>query len=156
MKVVLNSISVVMKVFFGEYQNSMDGKGRMIMPAKFRDLLGERFYITKGLDKCLFVYTEEEWIKFNEKVKALPMTDEGVRRFYRFFFGSASEMEPDGQGRVLIPASLRTYGGIKKELVTIGVSNRIEIWSRENWNQYNDESNFIDNELAGRMSELGI
>lgn len=143
-------------MFLGEYQHMIDAKCRLIMPAKFREELGERFVITKGLDKCLFVYTDLEWQALHDKVKLLPVTDEAVRRFVRFFFGGATESLPDGQGRVMLPVNLREYADIKKDIVSIGVSNRIEIWSKENWQSYNDMSNSIDNELAEKMALLGI
>jgi len=143
-------------MFLGEYQHSVDAKGRVIMPAKFRDGLGQRFIVTKGLDKCLLVYTEDDWEALHEKVTQLPMTDESVRRFVRFLFGGAAECECDAQGRVNIPQNLRDHAGIEKEGVSIGVSNRIEMWSREGWDSYNSDSNFVDNMLAEKMSQLGI
>jgi len=143
-------------MFLGEYQHSADVKGRVIMPAKFRDELGQKFIVTKGLDKCLLVYTESDWKELNEKVRQLPVTDEGVRRFVRFFFGGAAECECDAQGRANIPQNLRDYAGIKKDVISIGVSNRIEMWSREGWDSYNNDSNFVDNMLAEKMSQLGI
>lgn len=143
-------------MFRGQYQHSVDTKTRMVIPMKFRDGLGERFIITKGLDKCLFVYAMEDWIEFEEKVKKLPMTDEGVRKFVRFFFGAAFEAERDNNGRTVIPQNLIEYAGITKEIVSIGVPKRIEIWSKENWDAYNSNDNFIDKEVAMKMAELGI
>ncbi len=146
----------VISVFLGEYQHTIDAKNRIVLPSKFRDGLGQHFVVTKGLDNCLFVYAMPEWEALHDKVKSLPVTDENVRRFVRFFFGGAMDVEPDSQGRVMIPANLREYAEIKKEIVSIGVSNRIEIWSKENWNAYNNDSNTIDNELAEKMAQLGI
>lgn len=143
-------------MFLGEYQHTLDAKYRMIMPAKFREALGERFVITKGLDKCLFVYAEPDFEALHEKIKTLPVTDEAVRRFVRFFFGGATESAPDAGGRVMMPQNLREYASIKKDIVSIGVSNRIEIWGRENWSAYNDSSNNIDDELAEKMMLFGI
>ncbi len=143
-------------MFLGEYQHTIDTKGRVIMPAKFRDGLGQRFIITKGIDKCLFVYTEADWNILNDKIKQLPMMDDGVRRFVRFFFGGACDCEFDAQGRIIIPQNLREHASIQKDIVSVGVSNRIEIWCKENWDKYNDDSNFIDNVLAEKMSQLGI
>jgi len=143
-------------MFMGEYQHNIDSKGRLIVPAKFREGLGTTFVITKGLDSCLFVYTNDEWKIFEEKIKKLPLTNKDVRKFVRFFFSGAVECETDNQGRVVIPQNLREYAGIKKEIISIGVSNRIEIWSKENWIEYNDEENFIDGQLAEKMAELGI
>lgn len=143
-------------MFMGEYIHNIDAKGRIIVPAKFRDELGKNFIITKGLDKCLVIYTIEEWKLFEEKMKKFPTTDEGVRRFFRFLFSGACECDPDSQGRIIIPQNLRKHASISKEIVLIGIVNKIEIWSKENWDEYNNEDNFIDNELAERMSELGI
>ena len=143
-------------MFMVEYQHNIDSKGRLIVPAKFREGLGTVFVITKGLDNCLFVYTNDEWKVFEEKIKKLPLTNKDVRKFVRFFFSGAIECETDNQGRVMIPQNLREYAGIKKEVISIGVSNRIEIWSKENWVEYNDEENFIDGQLAEKMAELGI
>lgn len=143
-------------MFMGEFEHSVDAKGRAIVPAKFRDELGSPFIVTRGIDKCLFVYSMEEWKAFEEKIKSLPMADAGVRRFVRYLFSGACECEPDNQGRINLPANLRKHAEITKGIVSIGVANRIEIWSQENWDTYNDEDNFIDNELAQRMAELGI
>lgn len=143
-------------MFLGEYQHSLDTKGRIIMPAKFRDELGRFFIITRGMDKYLFAYSMSEWEIFNKKIKELPTADEGVRRFVRFFFGGAAECESDTQGRVVLPQHLREYAGITKNVVSIGVSNRIEIWGKENWTAYNERVPEIDKELADRMASLGI
>ncbi len=143
-------------MFLGEYNHSLDSKGRLIMPAKLREGLKEHFIVTKGLDRCLFVYDLKEWENINEKISKLPVTDEGVRRFVRFFFGGACEVVLDAQGRALIPQNLRQYAGITKEVVSIGVSNRVEIWSKESWDTYNGGSNYIDEQLAEKMAVLGI
>lgn len=143
-------------MFMGEYHHNIDSKGRAIIPAKFREELGKTFILTKGLDKCLVIYTMEDWKVFEEKMKQFPTTDEGVRRFFRFLFSGACECETDSQGRIIIPQNLRKYASISKEIVSIGVVNKVEIWSKSNWETYNDEDNFIDNELAERMAELGI
>lgn len=143
-------------MFMGEYQHNIDTKGRIIIPAKFREELGQTFVVTKGLDKCLVIYTMEEWKNFEEKMKKFPTTDKGVRRFFRFLFSGACECELDQQGRISIPQNLRKHANISKEIVSIGIVNKIEIWSKENWEVYNNEDNFIDNELAERMAELGI
>lgn len=143
-------------MFLGEYQHSLDGKGRLIVPSKFREGLGERFIITKSLDKCLSIYTISEWTIFTDKLKSLPSSDAGVRRFQRFFIGGAFECEPDNQNRILIPSNLREYAQITKEIVSVGLTTQIEIWSKESWEAYNSESDFIDGELADRMAQLGI
>ena len=143
-------------MFIGEYQHSIDAKGRIIVPSKLRCDLGERFVLTKGLDNCLFIYTLEEWKNFEEKLKALPLTNINARKFVRFFFAGAVECEADKQGRILIPNNLREYAELLKETVFIGVSNRVEVWNKENWEKYNDSEEFDANEIAEHMVELGI
>ncbi len=143
-------------MFMGEYQHSVDAKGRLIVPAKFREELGECFVVTKGLDKCLFVYPQSEWKIFEEKLKQLPLTSADARKFVRYFFSGAIECELDAQGRIMIPSNLREYALLKKDIVSIGVNNRVEIWDKLNWNEYNDEENFVDNDLAEKMASLGI
>jgi MraZ protein len=116
-------------MFLGEYQHSLDPKGRVTIPAKFRDELGDRFVATKGLDNCIFLYPEGEWKIIEEKIKVLPFTRADVRSFARFFFSGASELEVDKQGRILLPANLRDYASIERDAIIIGVGSRIEIWS---------------------------
>ena len=143
-------------MFLGEYQHSIDAKGRLIVPARFREGLGSRFIVTKGLDNCLFVYPQEEWKIFENKLKQLPLTNPGARKFVRFFFAGAIECELDHQGRIVLPQHLREYAGLQKEIVSIGVNNRVEIWNKENRKSYNEEENFISNDLAFEMENLGI
>ncbi|MDR2899870.1 MAG: division/cell wall cluster transcriptional repressor MraZ [Clostridiales bacterium] len=144
-------------MFIGEHQHNLDAKGRMIVPAKFRDELGQTFIISKGLDKCICVYPLSEWKIIEDKLHSLPLADAGARRFQRFMLGGAFECEPDNQGRVIIPAPLREYASINKDLVSMGLGNRIELWSKDNWESYNsDDGNSIDEELSNRMSALGI
>lgn len=144
------------RMFLGQYQHSIDAKGRLIVPAKFREGLGEHFVVTKGLDNCLFAYPQEEWKIFEDKLKQLPLTNTGARKFVRFFFAGAVECELDNQGRIMVPAHLREYAGLKKDVVSIGVNNRIEIWNKESWNDYSNEEDYISNELAFEMENLGI
>ena len=142
-------------MLIGEYSHTIDAKGRMIVPAKVRTELGERFIVTKGFDGCLYGYSIEEWKAIEEKVKTLPLiTGKDARNFTRFFFSSAIECEFDAQGRILISGNLREYANLVKDVVVIGVSNRIEIWSKENWNSYNDNQDSDD--IAEKMSMLGI
>ncbi len=143
-------------MFIGEYQHSLDSKGRLIVPAKFRDDLGDIFIITKGLDNCLFVYPKSEWIILEEKLKLLPLTRKDARAFVRFFFSGATECELDKQGRILIPINLREHCKIDKDAVIIGVSNRVEIWSKEEWESYNDDEDLSYESIAEKMAELGI
>jgi MraZ protein len=119
-------------MLIGEYQHSLDPKGRVFMAARFRDELGEHFIVTKGLDNCLFIYSLEEWKRLEEKIRALPLSK--ARNLQRFFFAGASELEADKQGRVLIPANLREYAFLEKDVMIIGASNRVEIWDRQRWN----------------------
>lgn len=144
-----------MEMFIGEYQHALDPKNRIIIPSKFRDGFGNTFVMTKGLDGCLYGYTVEEWKKLEDKLKSLPLTNKDARAFSRFFFSGAAEIEIDKQGRALVPQNLIEYAGISKEIITIGVSTRIEIWSKESWNAYNDRNINLD-EIAENMSELGI
>ncbi|MCR4398312.1 MAG: division/cell wall cluster transcriptional repressor MraZ [Firmicutes bacterium] len=123
-------------MFIGEFRHTMDEKGRLIMPSKFRDGLRDRFVATRGLDTCLFVYTLSEWETLEEKLKTLPFTRAEARAFTRLFLAGASECEIDRQGRFVIPAPLREYARIEKDVVIIGVSNRVEIWSQAEWDAY--------------------
>lgn len=141
-------------MFKGEYNHSVDTKGRLIVPSKFREALGEVFVVTKGLDGCLFVYPNEEWKNIEEKFREIPLTTKDARKFSRFFFAGAADCEVDRQGRILIPAVLREFAALQKEVVLVGVLNRIEIWSRERWlseNTYDDMD-----EVAEHMAELGL
>ena len=114
-------------MFMGEYNHTIDTKGRLIVPAKFRESLGEEFVVTKGLDGCLFVYDEAEWSAFEEKLKTLPITNKDARNFVRFFLAGATTVEVDKQGRILLPSVLRTFAGLDKDVVLIRVANRVEI-----------------------------
>ncbi len=125
-----------LSMLMGEYHHNIDEKSRLIIPAKFRSELGERFVITKGLDKCLFVYSETEWNKLMQKVSSLQFTKKNVRAFERTFVGGASLIEFDKQGRINITSPLVHYANIKKECVIIGVSERLEIWSKEEFESY--------------------
>jgi MraZ protein len=143
-------------MFIGEFSHAVDVKGRMSMPAKFRENLGESFFITKGLDHCLFVFPESEWRLFEEKLKTLPLTNKNARAFVRMFFAGATEGSFDKQGRILVPQTLREHADIDKEVTVIGVGERIEIWSNTNWESYNDPENISYDEIAEQMAELGI
>ena len=142
-------------MFIGEYQHSLDSKNRIVVPSKLREGLGEKFIISKGLDGCLYAYPIDEWQKFEEKLKNLPLTNKDARAFVRFFVAGATEVETDKQGRGLIPANLREYAGIEKEIVTIGALNKVEIWSKEKWESYN-ESDIDFDSIADKMGDLGI
>lgn len=126
------------------------------MPAKFREKLTDTFYITQGLDTCLFVFPEDEWKKIEEKLKALPLTNKNARNFVRTFFSGAMEATLDKQGRVMVSQKLRTYAKFDKEITVIGVSSRIELWANDVWQSYNSDEALSYEELAEQMSELGI
>ncbi|MCR4441105.1 MAG: division/cell wall cluster transcriptional repressor MraZ [Peptococcaceae bacterium] len=143
-------------MFTGEYQHSLDEKSRLIMPAKFREVLGDAFIITKGLDTCLFVYPQAEWKILEEKLKNLPFTNKDARAFARFFFSGAIECETDKQGRILISSNLREYARVIKDVVIIGVGTRIEIWAKEVWDEYSKITEKSYEELAEKMMELDL
>ena len=143
-------------MFMGEYHHNVDTKGRLIVPAKFRDDLGEMFVLTRGLDQCLFGYPLNEWKIIEEKLKGLPMTKKDARAFTRFFFSGATECEIDKQGRINISSPLLNYAKIEKECVILGVSNRIEIWSQDIWNDYFSESADSFAEIAENMIGFDI
>ncbi|MEW9050369.1 MAG: division/cell wall cluster transcriptional repressor MraZ [Neobacillus sp.] len=143
-------------MFMGEYHHSIDNKGRMIVPSKFRDELGEMFIITRGLDQCLFGYPMSEWELIEEKLKGLPLTKKDARAFTRFFFSGATESELDKQGRINIPAPLLQYAKLEKECVILGVSNRIEIWSKQIWEDYFSQSEESFAEIAENMIGFDI
>ena len=143
-------------MFIGEYQHSIDTKGRLIIPSKFRDDLGPIFIMTKGLDNCLFVYPKNEWQILEEKLKSLPLTSRDARAFVRFFFAGATECELDKQGRILVPSNLREHSKLEKEAVIIGVSTRVEIWSKSEWDTYNEDDSLSYESIAEKMAELGI
>ena len=126
------------------------------MPSKFREDLGYNFIMTKGLDNCLFVYPKEEWTILEGKLRSLPLTNRDARAFVRFFFSGATECILDKQGRILIPNNLREHAKLIKEAVIIGVSTRIEIWSKEEWDAYNSDDNLSYDSIAEKMAELGI
>lgn len=143
-------------MFMGEYQHTVDEKGRMIIPAKFRDELGDTFVLTRGLDKCIFGYPMEEWEALEEKMKTLPFTKKDARAFTRFFFSGATECQLDKQGRVNIAGTLRQYAELKKECVVIGVSNRLEIWSKPVWEDYFNASEESFSEIAESMMDFDM
>ncbi len=142
-------------MLMGTYSHSLDPKGRLIIPARLREELGDDFIITKNLDYCLAVYPKEAWERFIEKIEELPkISSEPARRLRRFYFGNSMTMEVDKQGRILIPANLREYASLNKEVVLVGVDDHAEIWDAENWNKYNAE---IDvNDMMDDLSGLNL
>lgn len=141
-------------MFMGEYNHTIDAKGRLIVPSKFREKLGEEFVVTKGLDDCLFVYPLEEWANIEQAFRKVPLTNKKARDFVRFFFAGAAGCETDKQGRILLPPALRAYAGLEKEIVSAGVLNRVEIWDKEKWERSNDIGDM--DEIADYMAELGV
>ena len=143
-------------MLIGEYEHSLDVKGRLILPAKIREDMGDKFIVTKGLDGCLFGVSQNEWTNFEEKLKTLPLTNKNARDFVRFFLSGATECEIDKQGRFLITSNLREYATLEKDAIIIGVGTRIEIWNREKWKSYNSDENISADEIAENMTMLGI
>ena len=143
-------------MFMGEYHHGLDAKGRLIIPAKFREELGEGAVITRGLDNCLFLFPQEEWSVLESKLKALPLTKSDARQFVRFLFSGATECELDKQGRINLPPNLREFASIEKDAVVIGVSSRVEIWSKERWESYVDDAEESFEDIAENIVDLGI
>ena len=141
-------------MFMGEYNHSIDAKGRLIVPAKFREQLGDTFVVTKGLDGCLFVYSHEEWQRIEESLREKPLTSKDARKFSRFFFAGAAAVELDKQGRILLPPILREYASLQKDVVLVGVGSRVEIWSKDKWETMNSDADM--DEITGAMEGLGL
>lgn len=140
------------RVLIGEFSHTMDVKGRMIFPQKLRENLGDAFILSKGLDDCLFVYSLEEWNTLTDKIKAMPLSK--ARNIQRFLFSGATQVEPDKQGRILIPNNLREYAKLDKEILVVGASNRAEIWSKAQWDLVC--SNMNSDSIVEVMDELGF
>ena len=144
-------------MFYGEYFHSIDRKGRLILPAKFRETAKshfiEKFFVTRGLDKCLFMLSEEEWRSQENKLKNMPFTKQQSRTFNRLYFSGAVEVVFDSQGRILLPQNLKDYAEIKKDVVIVGVSSRIEIWARDKWNEFYGNSRQSYEEIAEKLMD---
>ena len=143
-----------MSMFMGEFNHTIDAKGRLIIPSRFREELGQEFVMTKGLDGCLFVFPQNEWESFQGKLKTLPLINKDARKFSRFFMAGAAPCEMDKQGRTLIPANLLEKAGLEKDIVFVGVMGKVEIWSKERYLENNDFDDM--DEIAEHMAELGI
>lgn len=154
-KVVKSGAKWIM--FYGEYDHTLDSKGRVIIPSKFRDVFREyrieRFYITRGLDRCLFVFTEKEWKEQDKKFQEMPFTRNEVRQFNRLYFSGACEVSCDKQGRILLPQYLKSYAGIKEHIKIVGVSDRFEIWAKESWETYMERSIESFEQIAEKLIE---
>lgn len=146
----------VVDVFFGEYRHNLDAKGRIIVPAKFREGLGEKFYVTRGMDGCLFVYAENEWNLLQEKLQKLPLARKEARAFVRFFYSAATECVLDKQGRINLPKTLCDYAELVKPCVFIGVSNRIEIWSEQRWEKASEQAAESFDDMAEDLLDFGL
>lgn len=143
-------------MLIGEYSHNMDAKGRIIMPAKFRDEIGPVFVLTRGLDGCLFGYPMEQWEILQEKMKQLPLSKKDARSFVRFFYSAAIEAEVDKQGRINIPQTLKDYAKIEKECRIVGVSDRIEIWSNAKWEKFAEAAEESFEDIAENMIDFGL
>ena len=143
-------------MFVGEYHHSIDHKGRVSIPVKFRPKLAEGCVITRGLDSSLFIYTQKEWQKLATKLSQLPIGQARARSFARLMFSGAADLCLDKQGRIMIPAYLRDYGGIKTEVVICGLFSRIEVWDKKKWEQYKAESEKEATDIAEHLGDLGV
>jgi MraZ protein len=145
-------------MFYGEYFHTIDRKGRLILPAKFREVAKtnfiEKFFVTRGLDKCLFMFSEEEWRSQENKFKAISFTKQQARTFNRLYFSGAAEVLPDKQGRILLPQYLKDFARIKKEVIIVGVSNRIEIWAKNEWEAFYGNSRQSFEEIAEKLMDV--
>ena len=140
-------------MFMGEYRHSLDAKNRMIIPAKFREELGNTFVVTKGLDGCLTVYTSSQWTKIIEQLEKLPTTKKEARQYVRYLTSKASECELDGQGRIQLPQVLVAAADIKKKCVVVGAADPVEIWSEERGNAYEEEAAESFESIAETLTE---
>ena len=143
-------------MFIGEYTHSLDAKGRVALPAKFRPKLGDGAIIARGLDHCLFVFTKESWEKLTAKIASMSFMKSDSRAFARLMLAGASEVEFDNQGRILIPEYLRSYASLKKQAIFAGLYDRIEIWDDANWKSYKSKTEASSDDIAEKLGELGI
>jgi MraZ protein len=143
-------------MLLGEYNHNLDTKGRMAMPAKFREKLAAGAIITRGIDNCLFVFANAEWEELAKKLMALPLAQANSRAFVRLMMAGATDVELDSQGRILVPDYLRKYAGLKKEVVVAGLYNRIEVWDRDAWSAYKAKTESSSEAIAEKLGELGI
>jgi len=145
-------------VFYGEYSHSIDRKGRLILPSKFREVAKvnfiEKFFVTRGLDKCLFMFSEEEWHSQEQKFKSISFTKQQARTFNRIYFSGAQEVIPDKQGRILLPQYLKDFAQIKRDVLIVGVSNRIEIWSKDLWEKFYSDSRQSFEDIAEKLMDI--
>ncbi|KRM07659.1 cell division protein MraZ [Liquorilactobacillus ghanensis DSM 18630] len=140
----------------GEYHHTIDSKGRLIIPAKFREQLAKQFVLTRGMDGCLFGYPANEWQLLEKKLQQLPLTKRDARAFVRFFYSAATECEFDRQGRIVVPKSLRQHAELTKKCVVVGVSNRFEIWSEDRWQEFSEKAEENFDEIAENMIDFDL
>jgi len=143
-------------LFCGEFQHTIDPKGRVIIPAAFRNELGVKFMITKGLEGCLFIFSQAQWDSLVSKIETLPLSNSNARAFNRFFFSTASECELDKNCRILVPQALRTHADLEKDISIIGVGTRVEVWSKDKWEKYTQDDSLNPDSIAETMAMLGI
>jgi MraZ protein len=141
-------------MFMGEYHHNLDAKGRLIIPAKLRDQVGDKMIFTRGMEGCIFGYSEEEWQKIEDKLARLPLTKRSARKFTRMFYSGAQEAEFDKQGRVTLTTTLREHAKLSKSCVIVGVYNRIEIWSQDQWEQYEEDANENYDDIAEELDDM--
>ena len=143
-------------MFVGEFQHTLDPKGRLILPAKFREALSDGLVMTKGFENCIFIFSRAEWPKVEDKLRSLALLKKQARMLSRFFFSGTSEEVPDRQGRVLVPQNLREHAELEKEIVVIGVANRLEVWSKANWERYSSEAKGSYEETAEELADIDL
>lgn len=143
-------------MFIGEYKHNMDAKGRIAVPAKFRDELKEGAVVTKGLDNCLFLYSRESWNKLAEKIANLPVSQSKARAFSRLMLAGAMDLEFDSQGRITLPEYLRKFAKLDKKTIIAGLYDRLELWNEEDWNKYKEGTESESSETAEALGELGV
>jgi MraZ protein len=143
-------------MLIGEFKHNLDQKGRVSIPAKFRQKFAEGLILTRGIDQCVFGFPKSEWEKVVNKITNLPLSQANARAFARLMLSGAFEAEIDNQGRVLIPEVLRKYAHLEKKVVIVGMHNRIEIWDEKKWEEYKKQSEENSEEIAERLSDLGI
>lgn len=151
-----HSLLIFSSVFIGEYSHTLDEKGRLAVPKKFRVALSKGAVVTRGLDNCLFLYTKAEWKNLAEKLANLPFAQANTRAFARLMLAGAMDVEVDKQGRIMLPEYLRVFAGLKKDLVVAGLYNRLELWDQEQWSEYTKRTEAKSTVIAEQMSELGV
>jgi MraZ protein len=143
-------------MFIGEYSHTIDDKGRVSIPSKFREKLSKGCVLTRGLDGCLWIYTDEEWARIAEEISKLPVTSKNARSFSRFVLSGAMDLRPDRIGRINIPRYLSDYAGIKSKVIITGMHSRLELWAEEKWNQFKTEMENNSEEVAENLAEIGF